>query len=88
MTLFLLLPCYCQGDIHYTNESDIGLDVYDAAGEARIITSQVLLYVCRNMVARSYNHCCSGKGISVTYSEIELIALDIQHAMRMRHIVM
>jgi hypothetical protein len=40
------------------------------------------------MVASSYNDCCGGKAISVTYSECELIALDIQYAMRMLHIVM
>ena len=47
----------------------IRLDVYDAVGEARIIT--------RHVVCVSYNR-----------SESELIALDIQHAMGMRHIVM
>jgi len=31
------------------------------------------------------NHCCSGKAI--TYSESVLVALVIQHAMRMRHFV-
>ena len=36
---------------------------------------------------RPCNHCCSGKVISITYSECVSIALCIQHAMRMRHIV-
>ena len=31
-------------------------------------------------------HCCSGKAISITYSECVSVALVIQHAMRMRHI--
>jgi len=33
-----------------------------------------------------YNHCFSGKAISITYSECVSAAIDIQHAMMMRHI--
>ena len=42
----------------------------------------------RNNVARSCNHCCSGKAIRtrITYSEWVSVDLVIQHAMRMRHI--
>ena len=31
--------------------------------------------------------CCCEKSISITYSECEFIALVIQYAMRMRHVV-
>jgi hypothetical protein len=41
----------------------------------------------RNIEARSCNHHCSGKVVSVTYSRCLSVALDIQHSMRMRHIV-
>ena len=41
----------------------------------------------RNTQARSCNHCCSGNTISITYSECVSVALVIQHAMHMRHIV-
>ena len=35
-----------------------------------------------NTETRSYNDCCSGKAISMTYCECVFVALDIQHAMR------
>ena len=42
----------------------------------------------RNIEARSRNHCCHGKAISVTYSECLSIDLVIQHAKRMRRIML
>ena len=35
----------------------------------------------------SFNDCCSGKEISIAYSECVFVALVTQHAMRMCHIV-
>ena len=43
--------------------------------------------VQRNIEVPSCNHCCSGKGISITYSECVYVALGSQHVMRMRHTV-
>jgi len=37
--------------------------------------------------ARSCYHCCSGKAINISHSECVFVALSIQHAMRMRYIV-
>ena len=42
----------------------------------------------RNVDARSFNHCCSEKTISISYSEFVFVALGFQHAMLMRHIFM
>ena len=36
---------------------------------------------------RFCNHCCRGRAINITHSECVFIALSIQHAMRVRHIV-
>jgi len=43
--------------------------------------------VCNND-ACSPNHCCSGKAIRIKYSESVSVALGIQHAMRMRRIIL
>jgi hypothetical protein len=42
----------------------------------------------RNVEARSRDHCCRGKAISITYSECVFVALVIQHIKRMRHIIL
>jgi len=43
-------------------------------------------YVGGNKEARSCNHCCNGKTLSMAESECVFVALGIQHAMRLRHI--
>jgi hypothetical protein len=45
------------------------------------------MYVERNIEARLCNHCCSGKAVTITYSECVSVALVIQLAMSMLHIV-
>ena len=41
----------------------------------------------RNIEARSCHQCCSGKAINIAYSQCAFVALAIQHAMRIRHVV-
>jgi hypothetical protein len=43
--------------------------------------------IYRNIEVPSYNYCCSGKAISITFSECVSVALGTQHGKRMRHIV-
>jgi hypothetical protein len=44
--------------------------------------------VCITWRQRSRNHCCRGKASTITYSERVPAALVIQHAMRMRRIIL
>jgi len=45
------------------------------------------MYAQNNMEARSFNHNCDVKAIGNTYSEFGFVALGIEHALHMRHIV-
>jgi hypothetical protein len=44
--------------------------------------------VCITFEARSRNHCCRGKSISIAYSECVFVAVVIQHAKRMFRIIL
>jgi len=54
----------------------------------RHISSREAIYAERNIEARTCNHCCSEKSITMTYSESVFVALGIQLAMRMCHNVL
>jgi hypothetical protein len=42
------------------------------------------MYRKRNVEARSYNHCCSGKAVRIAYPHCVFVALGIRHAKRQR----
>jgi predicted histidine transporter YuiF (NhaC family) len=42
----------------------------------------------RNSEVRSRNHCCREKAKSITYSDCESVAFVIQHAQRMRRVIL
>ena len=42
----------------------------------------------RNTEVRSRNHCCRGKAKIITYSACESVASVIQHAKRMRRVIL
>jgi hypothetical protein len=46
------------------------------------------MYLQRNTEERLRNSCCRGKAISVTYSECVSVALLIQHAKSILHIIL
>jgi hypothetical protein len=52
-----------------------------------VVTRQQCTYKC-NTKALSCNHCYSGKAVRIAYSECASVALFIQHAKRMRHIIL
>ena len=59
---------------------------YVASNCSQGITGQAS-YVQRNSEARSHNHYCRGKVISITYSECVFVGLVTQHDKRMRFIM-
>jgi hypothetical protein len=46
------------------------------------------MYVERYIEGRSRKLCCGGKAISITYSECVSVASFVQHAKRMRRIIL
>jgi len=52
----------------------------------KVFTTRQAMSVERNSEARSRNHCCLGKPITITYSLCVSVALVTQHAKRMRRI--
>ena len=54
---------------------------------ARKNSTGTVLYVWRNIETYSCNLCCSGKVITITYSQCVSVALCIKNPLRMCHIV-
>jgi len=52
------------------------------------MSSRDVRIVCPRPKTRSRNYCCCRKAISITYSERVSATIVIQHAERMRHIIL
>jgi hypothetical protein len=52
-----------------------------------IWTGRAMYEEC-NIEARSRNHCCRGKAVSITYSECVSVALATRHETRMRRVIL
>jgi hypothetical protein len=50
--------------------------------------NQIRQFTYDNTETLSHNHCYCGKAVSFIYSECVSVALFIQHAMRMRRIIL
>jgi hypothetical protein len=46
------------------------------------------MYIQRNTEARSGNQCCRGEAVSIMYSDCVPVTFFIQHAMRIRPIIL
>ena len=89
---------FCNAQFHLTETSvsaNTNLPIWTAATTQRGLPpaslhtqTQQPLYVQSNIEVRSCNHCYRGKAITITYSECESVALVIQHAKRMRRIIL
>ena len=61
-------------------ELDFGIYTYFMIGRQEA-------YALRKNQTRSCNHCYSGRAIRITYSDCISVALVIEHAILMRHVV-
>jgi hypothetical protein len=61
-------------------------EIVPSAVSTQGLTRQAMC-VERSSETRSCNHCCNGKSVNITLSECVSLALGIQNAMLMRHIV-
>jgi len=81
--------CYDGREFSYCKSSfSTDVDIASCINEVIVaLLNKAKMYVQCNNIVRSCNHCSRGKGISISYSETVFVALDVQHEMRMRHIV-
>jgi hypothetical protein len=63
--------------------------MFQSISVSKEVINKVRHCTCKcNIEVRSGNHYCRGKAVGITYSKCESLALVIQHAMRMRLIIL
>ena len=80
---------HCCANFVRTNVRLVGMKVYSSCGYGFSfrVDRQCTYNVYRNITAHLCNHCFSGKAMNITHYECAVVTLHIQHATRMRYIV-
>ena len=74
--------------IFYPRDWDMNLTVLSYCESSNQNQTRQVMYVQCDIETRSCIHCCSGKAITITYSECGSVAWVTQHAKRVRCIVL
>ena len=78
---------FCHNSVEFTNGRSLK-QLTNTAYKMTEHKTQDTIYVQSNSEAHSHCHFCRGKAASITFSQCAFAALVIQHAKRMRFIIL